>query len=103
MYHRVASRGKQDVTGTKWAGKEILNGFGTLSFELKQGGQAIMVDAKKEVKGTWTSADRKVTISFANCVYQGAVDGPTLYGTGQYTENGQPKGTAWAFAVVRQG
>jgi hypothetical protein len=103
MYPRLASMAKQDVTGSKWTGKEILNGFGKLTFELKQGGEAVMIDAKSEVKGTWTSNDRKVTINFKNCVYQGTVDGPTLYGTGQFTENGQLKGVPWTYAVIRQG
>jgi tetratricopeptide (TPR) repeat protein len=102
MYPRLAGMAKQDVTGSKWSGKEILNGFGKLTFELKQEGQALMIDAKSEVKGSWTNVDRKVTINFKNCVYQGVVDGPTFYGTGQFTENGQLKGVPWTFALIRQ-
>jgi hypothetical protein len=105
IYPRYASWSKQAVAGSKWAGREILNGFGRLAFELETDGKAIMKDAKNTLNGKWTSQDRKVTITFSDCIYDAIVDGPTLYGSGQFTEKGQPtkrKGDAWTFALVRQ-
>jgi tetratricopeptide (TPR) repeat protein len=105
IYPRFASKAKQQVAGSKWSGREILNGFGKLAFELQTDGKAIMTDAKNTINGTWTNQDRKVTLTFSDCIYDAVVDGPTLYGTGQFTEKGQPtkrKGDPWTFALVRQ-
>jgi tetratricopeptide (TPR) repeat protein len=105
VFPRFASKSSQKVADSKWNGREILNGFGKLAFELQNDGKAIMKDAKSTINGKWTSEDKKVTITFSDCIYDAIVDGPTLYGSGQFTEKGQPtkrKGDPWTFALIRQ-
>ncbi len=94
---------RDDFTDTTWRGSEQLLGFGPLTFEFKQKGVAVMTDAKRVVKGTWTRNGSRVTIRFANCEYRGTIDGKVMTGTATGFGFGFRglDGVAWPFEVTR--
>lgn len=87
------------VAGTTWTGTEDLPGYGKLTFQFVQGGEALMVDAKKTIKGTWSQSANKVTITFQNCVYEGTVQGKSMTGNAHFTTDDR----TWTFALTFAG
>jgi hypothetical protein len=97
---RLATPGKGPrLAGTVWVGSERLAGYGKLTFRLQTGNQAVMVDARDTMTGTWRQNGNQVTLTFADgrIVYRGTLSGATLSGT---AENGR---TNWTWALRRQG
>jgi hypothetical protein len=90
------------LAGSTWSGSENLGGFGKLTFVFKDQQNAIMVDAKATVGGTYVVNGSNVTIRFKNCVYTGTLNGNVLTGSAQYTE-GQGSNFTWTWNVAMQG
>ncbi len=83
------------VAGTTWTGSENLPGYGKLTFQFVQGGEALMIDAQKTIKGTWSQSANKVTITFQNCVYEGTVQGKAMTGNAHFTTDDR----TWTFSL----
>ncbi len=90
--------GGASLDNTRWDGTENLSGFNKLSFELNAGGQAVMVDARERVNGTWRLQGNKLTVNLPGyAIYNGTVNGRTMSGTGV------ADGKTWTFAVNQAG
>jgi hypothetical protein len=50
-----------DVADTAWQGSEDLAGFGRLTFQLRDDGTAIIIDARSRVLGSWSQDGADVT------------------------------------------
>lgn len=87
------------IVDTTWTGSESLAEFGKLTFKFEADGQAVMIDARSTVNGAWTQDGDQVTITFANCVYQGAIKGQTLSGNAHFVTEDR----TWTFTVTRAG
>jgi hypothetical protein len=89
------------LTGTTWMGTESLDRFGKLSFEFRQDGSAIMIDAKSTERGTWTRQGTTVVIAINNCSYTGELEDQRISGSAEFT-NGQPTDRKWTFELSRK-
>jgi hypothetical protein len=83
------------LAGTTWVGKEAQR---DLRFEFKPDGTVIMVDAvtPHPVRGHWTVQGNQATITFANCVYRGKINGVRMTGHGALAQN------TWGFEVSKK-
>lgn len=95
----VAPPTEGSLAGTTWHGTENLPGYGNLTFQFEQGGEALMIDAKKTVKGTWSQSANKVTITFQNCIYEGTVQGKSISGNAHFTTDDR----TWTFSLTLAG
>ncbi len=83
-----------NLVNTTWNGSENLGGYGKLSFQFKANGQAVMIDAKNTIPGTYTVNGNQVTIALPGAaVYQGTVNGNVFSGTGKDNTR------TWTFSV----
>lgn len=87
------------LAGTTWSGTENLPGFGKVTFQFVQGGEALMIDAKKTVKGTYSQSADKVTLTFQNCVYEATIQGKTMSGNAHFTTDDR----TWTFTLTYAG
>jgi hypothetical protein len=71
----------KSLPGTTWVGHETLPGFGRLEFQFQRQGKCLMIDAKNTVQGKYTHSGDRVTITFANAVYEGTINGDNMSGT----------------------
>jgi S1-C subfamily serine protease len=89
---------KSNLRGTTWDGSETLPGFGKLRFQFVTDIQAIMVDAKETLRGSYIHTGNNVTITFGGgVVYNGTINGNSMSGG---ATNGQ---TNWNWSVTRGG
>jgi hypothetical protein len=82
------------------AGTEDLNGFGKLSFIIRDGGKVDMVDAtNKPISGSGRTEGKQIIFSFGNCVYEGTESATNvLTGKARFT-SGPSAGQSWNFRV----
>ena len=86
----------QPTLARTWTGSESLQGFGRLSFELHNGGRAVMHDAAGTTQGVWQQSGNQITLQFDNgrIVYTGMMQGNTILGTARNDR------TSWNFSVT---
>jgi opacity protein-like surface antigen len=89
------------VAGTDWNGSESLDQFGKLTFRFDANDQVLMIDEHGEVAGHYSQNGASVQIQFADCVYEGVINGNVLSGNARFTE-GQNAGHTWTFSVTLQ-
>jgi hypothetical protein len=87
----------KNLTNTQWEGKEIVEGFGKLNFELLANGKAISYDLlERKYTGTWSHQGDKVWINLPDVgtYYTGTLKGSTITGQGKDGTHG-----TWNFSV----
>lgn len=79
-------------------GTEDLANFNELTFTIN-GDVVEMIDAsQRPINGAASIAGKRVTLTFADCIYEGDLIDGVLAGTGRFT-SGQNAGTTWYFNV----
>jgi hypothetical protein len=85
----------QGLAGTSWTGKENLQGYDRLTFQLNANGQAIMSDKDGNTRGTWSQVGNNITLRFGSVTYSGDLQGARLHGT---ATNGKDR---WNWSVSK--
>ena len=89
---------QSDLRGSVWDGSETLPGYGKLRFQFISNTQAIMVDARDTLRGTFLHTANNVTLVFpGNVTYNGRINGNNMSGN---ATNGKDN---WTWTLNRTG